>query len=60
MILFFSSLDLSGPVKILEMKYDFKIEDQQHIIAIDAGNFVKAILKDALSDESDSYLIITR
>lgn len=49
-----------GPVKILEVKYDFKIEDQQHIIAIDAGNFVKAILKDALSDESDSYLIITR
>lgn len=46
MILFFSSLDLSGQVKILEMKYVFKVEGQQKNIAIDAGELVKAILKE--------------
>lgn len=42
-----------GPLKILEIKYDYEIEDSQKTIAIDAEGFVKAILKDALSDETD-------
>lgn len=48
-----------GQVKILEVKYDFKVEDQQQNIAIDAGNFVKAVLKDALSDAPNTSLLIT-
>lgn len=49
-----------GPVKILEVNYDYEIDEQRKIINIDAEGFVKAILKDALSDESNSYLIISR
>lgn len=40
-----------GSVKILEVKYAYKTEDQQRNISIDAGEFVKAILKDAFSDD---------
>lgn len=36
-----------GLVKILEIKYTYETEDQQRNITIDAGDFVKAILKDA-------------
>lgn len=36
-----------GLVKILEIKYTYETEDQQRNITIDAGDFVKVILKDA-------------
>ncbi len=39
-----------GTVKILEVKYAHKTEDQQRNFTIDAEGFVKAILKDAFSD----------
>lgn len=39
-----------GLVKILEIKYTYKTEEQQRNITIDAGDFVKAILKDAFGD----------
>ena len=42
-----------GPVRILEVKFDYEIEDQRNIINIDAEGFVKAILKDALCDKTD-------
>ena len=42
-----------GLVKILEVKYDFESENQQMNIDMDAGNFVKAILKDTFSDKTD-------
>lgn len=38
-----------GSVKITEIKYDFESKNQKMTIDIDAGNFVKAILKDAIS-----------
>ena len=40
-----------GLVKILEIKYTYGTEDQQRNITIDAGDFVKAILKDAFGDD---------
>ena len=40
-----------GAVKILEVKYAHKTEDQQRNFTIDAEGFVKAILKDAFSDD---------
>lgn len=40
-----------GLVKILEIKYTYETEDQLRNITIDAGDFVKAILKDAFCDE---------
>lgn len=42
-----------GPVKILEIKFDYNVHDQQKTIAIDAGEFVKAILKDSQDNETD-------
>lgn len=36
-----------GPVKVSAVKYDYDIHDQQQTIALDAGDLVKAILKDA-------------
>lgn len=42
-----------GPVKILEVKYEYEIDDQKTIINMDAEGFVKAILRDALSDNTD-------
>lgn len=42
-----------GPVKILEVKHDHSTEDIQRIIAIDAEGFVKAILKDVFSDNTE-------
>ena len=39
-----------GLVKILEIKYTYETEDQQRNITINAGDFVKAILKDAFGD----------
>lgn len=42
-----------GPLKILEIKFDYEIEDKCNIVAIDAEGFVKAILKDALSGKTD-------
>lgn len=42
-----------GLVKITEVKYDFESEDQKTTIDIDAGNFVKAILKDTFSDNTE-------
>lgn len=38
-----------GKVKIQEVKYDYDIEDKKLTISLDASNFVKAILKDAIS-----------
>lgn len=46
-----------GNVKILEIKYDFERDDQQNIISLDAGEFVKAILKDTLSDKTDFMVL---
>lgn len=39
----------SGPIKIKELKYAYKKNTQTTIIAIDAQEFIKAILKDALN-----------
>ena len=36
-----------GPVKILEVRYEYEISDQQRVMKIDAEGFVRAILKDA-------------
>lgn len=46
-----------GPVKILEVKYDYEIDDQKTIINMDAKGFVKAILKDALSENTDLMVL---
>ena len=46
-----------GLLKILEVMFDYEIDDQETIITLDAEGFVKAILKDALSDKTD-YLVI--
>lgn len=46
-----------GPVKILEVKYDYEIDEQKKIINIDAEGFVKAILKDALNDETNLMIM---
>ena len=48
----------SGIVKILEVKYDFESENQQMTIDMDAGYFVKAILKDTFSNNTD--LVVMR
>lgn len=40
-----------GIVKILEVKYTYKTEDRQQNYTIEAEGFVKAILKDAFSDD---------
>ena len=42
-----------GPVKILEIMFDYEIDDQQKSFFLDAEGFVKAILKDALSGNTD-------
>ena len=42
-----------GPVKVCAVKFDYNIQDQQQNIALDAGDLVKAILKDAQSNETD-------
>ena len=42
-----------GPIKILGVKYDYNIHDQHQTIALDAGDLVKAILKDSQSNETD-------
>ena len=42
-----------GPVKVCAAMYDYDIHDQQQSIALDAGDLVKAILKDAQSNETD-------
>lgn len=42
-----------GLLKILEVMFNYKIEDQDTIITLDAEGFVKAILKDVLSDTID-------
>ena len=36
-----------GPLKVCAVKYDYEVHDQQQTIALDAGDLVKAILKDA-------------
>jgi hypothetical protein len=40
-----------GPIKIKEVKYAHEKDDQTTIFSIDAQEFIKAILKDALSGE---------
>lgn len=40
-----------GKIKINEIKYEYKCTNEKKIIAIDAQDFVKAILKDALNGE---------
>ena len=42
-----------GQVKVCAVKYDYDIHDQQQTIALDAGDLVKAILKDTQSNETD-------
>ena len=42
-----------GPLKILEVKFEYKTEDRKNIMRLDAGIFVKAILKDAFNDKTD-------
>lgn len=46
-----------GTLKILEVKYDFEREDPQTTFALDAGDLVKAILKDVLSDKTDFMVL---
>lgn len=48
-----------GPVKVCAVKYDYNIHDQQLTIALDAGDLVKAILKDAQSNETDFVALNT-
>ena len=40
-----------GKIKINEIKYEYEYKNEKKIIAIDAQDFVKAILKDALNGE---------
>ena len=40
-----------GKIKINEIKYEYKYTNEKKIITIDAQDFVKAILKDALNGE---------
>ena len=40
-----------GKIKINEIKYEYKSTNEKKIIAMDAQDFVKAILKDALNGE---------
>ena len=40
-----------GKIKINEIKYEYEYKNEKKIIAIDAHDFVKAILKDALNGE---------
>ena len=40
-----------GKIKINEIKYEYEYKNEKKIIAIDAQDFVKAILKDALKGE---------
>lgn len=42
-----------GPVKILEIMFNYEINDQITIMTLDAEGFVKAILKDTLSGNTD-------
>lgn len=42
-----------GLLKILEVMFDYEIDDQETIMTLDAEGFVKAILKDALSGNTD-------
>ena len=42
-----------GLVKIREILFDYRIEDETKVFALDAGELVKAILKDAQSNETD-------
>ena len=42
-----------GPVKILEVLYDYNAKDEVKTIALDAGDLVKAILKDAQNGNTD-------
>lgn len=42
-----------GPLKILEVKFEYKIEDHNTIYQLDAEGFVKAILKDTFSNKND-------
>lgn len=46
-----------GPVKVCAVKYDYNIHDQQQTITLDAGDLVKAILKDAQSNETDFFAL---
>ena len=46
-----------GPVKFLEVKFVNSTEDIQRNISIDAEGFVRAILKDAFSDNTDFMVI---
>ena len=41
----------SGKIKINEIKYEYKYTNEKKVIAIDARDFVKAILKDAQNGE---------
>ena len=40
-----------GKIKINEIKYEYKYTNEKNVIAIDARDFVKAILKDAQNGE---------
>ena len=42
-----------GPIKVRAIKYDYNIQDQHQTIGLDAGNLVKAILKDSFSEGTD-------
>lgn len=42
-----------GPLKVLEVMFDYEIDNQETILTLDAEGFVKAILKDAFSNNTD-------
>ena len=46
-----------GLLKILEVMFDYEIDDKETIINLDAEGFVKAILKDALSGNTDFMIM---
>lgn len=46
-----------GLVKVFEIKYTYETEGQQRNITINAGDFVKAILKDAFGDNPGIRII---
>lgn len=42
-----------GPVKIQEVMYSYEIKDETKTLSLDAGELVRAILKDTLCDKTD-------
>lgn len=46
-----------GPIKIQEVMFSYSIKEEVKTFALDAGALVKAIMKDAQSDETDFVIL---